>query len=202
MDNTEITLTLTSKKQEARVDTRLLAAYLDLQHHSIFETIKDHRDSFEQLGIVRFQTEVITGRGRPERFALLNEDQTYFLLALSRNTPRVVPLKLALVKAFRDSRHALELYQTAALPSFKALQDAAQGVPGGAGAFLYSNINKLVNATAGMTAGARMAADATQQALLTVLQNVAASAIAAASGPKDAYQRVKEAMATFSCVFR
>lgn len=45
------------------------------------------------------------GGGNAERFALLNEDQAFFLLALSRNTERVVELKSDLIMAFREARY-------------------------------------------------------------------------------------------------
>jgi phage regulator Rha-like protein len=36
---------------------------------------------------------------------LLNEDQAFFLLSLSRNTDRVVELKASLIMAFREARY-------------------------------------------------------------------------------------------------
>ena len=43
--------------------------------------------------------------GGDARFALLNEDQAFFLLSLSRNTDRVVELKANLIMAFREARY-------------------------------------------------------------------------------------------------
>lgn len=192
---TPISLTVTPK--DARVDSRLIAAHLDLQHQNVFELIKDSASAFEELGILRFQTGIIIGRGRPERFALLNEDQAYFLLTLTRNTKRTVPLKLALIKAFRGTRLALTAYQEGTLPSFKDLQDALQVVPGGPGPWLFSNINKMVNATAGVMAGTRAQCTAAHQAMLTYLQGIATQAVAGAKDSKDAYHRVKETLRPF-----
>lgn len=94
---------------EARVDSRLIAQELGLKHKSSFALIKLYRGDFLELGILPFETEEIRGRGQPEKFALLNEDQAYLLLAYSKNTKRVRMLKVRLVKAFRDARQKASL---------------------------------------------------------------------------------------------
>ena len=60
----------------------------DLQHESVFKLVKESAQDFSQLGFLRFQIGEIDDRGRPERFALLNEDQCYLLLTYCRNTER------------------------------------------------------------------------------------------------------------------
>lgn len=107
------TITLTQHKSETRVDSRLLADQLGTQHKSSIELIERYLGKFKEFGVVPFQTEkpmAGTSGGRPERFALLNEDQAFFLLALSRNSKRVVELKSSLIMAFREARygHACE----------------------------------------------------------------------------------------------
>lgn len=189
----DICLTIDTNK-EPRADSRVIALHLDLQHESVLKMLKEYEAAFKQLGFLRFEIGKIEGRGRPERFAMLNEDQAHFLLSLSRPSPRTVPLKLALVKAFRDSRRALAAYQEGTLPTHKALQDAIQAVPGGPGQWLHSNINRLVNMTAAITAGTRPVCDATTQAALMLLQRVATKAIRGATDAKDAYARAKNAL--------
>lgn len=93
---------------EARVDSRLIAEGLGIKHKYSFALIQKYASRFEELGSLPFQKEARArraGGGVVERFALLNEDQAYFLLSLSRNSDRVVDLKLRLVKAFRDARN-------------------------------------------------------------------------------------------------
>jgi len=87
-----------------RVDSRLIAQRLSIQHRNFIENIRKYSSEFHQLGILPFQTEEINGRGQPEKYALLNEDQTIFALTLSRNTPEVVQLKLDLTVAFKNAR--------------------------------------------------------------------------------------------------
>ena len=90
-------LPLVTKKAEARVDSRLLAQHLGNQHKAVIALVDRYATEFKGMGILPFEKGEITGRGQPERFALLNEDQAYFMLSLSRNTPRVVALKAKLV---------------------------------------------------------------------------------------------------------
>jgi hypothetical protein len=90
---------------EARVDSRLIADQLGIQHESSMRLIRGYKADFEELGILRFEIGEIIGRGQPEQYALINEDQAYLLLAYSRNTKKVRSLKVNLVKAFRDARN-------------------------------------------------------------------------------------------------
>ncbi len=103
-------ITLTQSQGEPRVDSRVLAEQLGTKHKSSIELIDKYADKIRRFGHLPFQTEVgkrVQGGGKAERFALLNEDQTYFLLALSRNTDRVVELKSSLVIAFREARYGM-----------------------------------------------------------------------------------------------
>jgi hypothetical protein len=80
---------LQSFKGEARVDSRVIARELGIQSGNLLETVYKYRQKIERFGILTFQTGKIGRRGRPERYALLNEDQAHFVMALSRNTERV-----------------------------------------------------------------------------------------------------------------
>ncbi|MCS7729602.1 Rha family transcriptional regulator, partial [Pseudomonas aeruginosa] len=93
---------------EARVDSRVIAERLGVKHKNTIALIEKHTKHFARFGVVPFQTEKPskgTHGGRPEKFSLLNEDQAYFLLSLTKNTVRVVELKANLVMAFRDARN-------------------------------------------------------------------------------------------------
>ena len=99
---------LTRVGEEPRVDSRQLAEQLGNQHKNALALIERYLAKFEEFGVVPFQTEkplAGTAGGRPERLALLNEDQAFFLLSLSRNTDRVVELKASLIMAFREARY-------------------------------------------------------------------------------------------------
>lgn len=106
--NDKLPITLTQYNGEPRVDSRLLAEQLENKHKNSMALIDRYLAKFQEFGVVPFQTEkplAGTAGGRPERFALLNEDQAFFLLSLSRNSDRVVGLKADLIMAFREARY-------------------------------------------------------------------------------------------------
>ena len=194
-------LTLTTLKTEPRADSRVLAQQMHKQHQSLFELVKNHRADFEELGLLRFQTGEPTG-GRPERFALLNEDQSYLLLTYTRNTARTRELKVKLVKAFGEARRAAGQHQTEYLPTYHQLHDELHALAAGSvnERFVHMNVNRLINQVVGLDAGQRAALPMPKQSMLVVAQGVAASAARGATDHKQAYQRVKSALENLATV--
>ena len=109
-------LALTTTTTEARIDSRLLAQGFGNKHKAAMALIERYSDRFKRLGILPFKKAVINGRGQPERYALLNEDQSYLLLSLSRNTDTTVALKSKLVQAFSNARRAADMRKSEYLP--------------------------------------------------------------------------------------
>lgn len=105
-----------------RVDTRTLAPKLDVRHRGIIQNIRSYEAEFSELGRVLFEKAPLQTQGGTQEivYALLNEDQAYFLLTLSRNSPMVVRAKLSLVKAFKSARETLEHSTLARLEGKKA----------------------------------------------------------------------------------
>lgn len=97
---------------ECRVDSRLVARSLGIEHESFLRTITTYQAEIEELGALRFQIGVLKHekyRGSTRfRYTMLNEDQAIFLATLSRNTSQVVKFKLQLTKAFSEARRALQ----------------------------------------------------------------------------------------------
>lgn len=91
------------------VDSRLIAQELGIQHKNLIETIREHQAAIEKdFGILAFETEVSGKVGQPVKYALLTEEQVYFITTLSRNTPEVMAFKTWLVKAFQQVRLRLQ----------------------------------------------------------------------------------------------
>lgn len=93
---------------EVRADSRNIAQQLGVKPKNTLGLIERYLPKFKRFGVVSFQTEKPlsdSSGGRQRRFALLNEDQCYFLLSLSRNTERIVDLKASLIMAFREARY-------------------------------------------------------------------------------------------------
>lgn len=191
-------LSLSTVKDEARMDSRLLADALGLQHRSVFKLISDNRADFAELGKVRFEIAASPGSatGQASKFALLNEDQCYLLLTYSRNTERVRKLKLRLVQAFREARSAAEMRRSEYLPGYHRLHDDIQALAGDSpnARFVHLNVNRLVNRTAGLEAGARHQAAAPQLAAVILAQNLATRAMRGAGDHHEAFARAKVAL--------
>lgn len=118
-----------------RVDSREIAEHLGVDHRSAFRLIDRYFDKFGRFGQVRFEIALgyrEQGGGKAQSFALLNEDQCYFLLALSRNTAKVVDLKADLVAAFGEARRNGSAQRLSVMEKLMALEvkDAASKVKG------------------------------------------------------------------------
>lgn len=192
-------LTLTTTTAEPRVDTRLLARQLGNRHKAVMTLIERYADRFKAHGQLTFKKTVgkrKQGGGNAERYALVNEDQAYFLLSLSRNNDTVVALKSKLVTAFGNARRAADLRKTEYLPQYHALHDRLGTLAAGSSneRHVHMNVNKLLNKFAGIEAGQRANAALPQQALLIVGQLVAANQAQGATDHHDAYPRIKTSL--------
>ncbi len=193
---TTIDFRLTDHRQEKRVDTRLLALRLGIQHRNLFAQVKGHKTDFEEFGKVPFQTEALPS-GQSKKFALLNEDQAHLLLTYSRNTAKVRALKVKLVQAFANARRAAEIRQTDYLPAHHLLQDAIKAADDGApkGRHYYINAHNALNKLAGLQSGQRASAGPGALSLLTVGACLAAeAALQKSDGVLSLHQRIKAAL--------
>jgi anti-repressor protein len=95
------------------VDSRLIAKQLGIQHRSFFQkVILKYQSEIEfDWGVLRFQiakpSEGSSG-GRPERYALLTEQQAYLVLTYSKNTFQARQCKRSLVKAFDEAKQIIQ----------------------------------------------------------------------------------------------
>lgn len=158
-------ITIIQSGGELRADSRSFVSKMDIRHRQLMENIRKYQDKFEELGILPFETEEITGRGQPEKYALLNEDQAYFLLTLSRNSDAVVAAKLSLVKAFRQARSHIAKTETARIEGKKARHEETAAIAelvqyatdhGSESARMYYvSITKMTNKLLGLESGKR-----------------------------------------------
>ena len=179
----------------ARVDSRLLAVRLGKRHRSIYRLITTHKADFAQFGKVRFQI-APSPSGQPEKFALLNEDQSYLLLTYTSNTAEARALKIKLIQVFSEYRRAADMRQTEYLPAHHHLHDTIHVVAAGSASERHTHINfaRLLNKTAGIETGQRASAPPAQQALLIVGSLMAAQALQQAKDHRAGYQRAKVAL--------
>ena len=116
--STSTEITLQTYDGEARVDTYQLAARMNVQHESVMRLVNTYEQEIRKFGHLRFESRAVknsVGAVNHAKFALLTEDQCYFLLTLIRNSETTVPMKQELIVAFAAFRRAS---QTAQLPNF------------------------------------------------------------------------------------
>lgn len=161
-------------EKQLRTDSRQLASFLDHRHRTILENIDKYSQELLELSPLPFETEKgkelpTGGFAKATRYALLTEDQCYFILTLMRNNDRVVRAKLELVKAFRDARGQLAQRDMARLESktvriaettaIQRLVDYATGAGSSNADKYYTAITKMTNDVLGIAAGSRDALD-------------------------------------------
>lgn len=197
-------LALTTTKDEARVDSRLLAQHLNSQHLSLIENVKSHITDFEVFGKVRFKTEASldTQTSQSAKFVMLNEDQSFLLLTYYGNNCRACHLKNQLIQLFGVARQVLNLRKVEYLPTYHQLHDTVHQLAIGSSheKFVHMNFNKLVNKAASVETGQRASASLPQQAMLIVCQSVATKAMHGANDHHVGYQRAKQRLMTLSAV--
>jgi len=200
-------IALTEKKHEARVDSRVLAERLQIQHKNLLELVEKYKSKFAEFGTFAFQTR--KSGGMPIRYALLNEDQAYLLLTFSRNTERVVGLKVELVKAFSRFR---QHRQTEAdyLPFYHELHDQVKALADRAHQdgsatperLFHINFNRLINNAFGLESGQRPNLPAHLRAKVTaanvIAQELLQEAITNDYDHKAAYRNVKQGIEAFA----
>jgi len=180
----DISLNLVSN--EFRIDSRLLAPELNHRHRTILESLDKYKSQFDALGQLTFESEA-GYQNAIVRFALLNEDQCYFLLTLMRNNNHIVKAKLNLVKAFRDARKQLAERDIARLDgkqvrrletdAIKCLVEYAKASGSSKPDMYYLAITKMTNKALGIESGQRDKMDARQLQLLKLAETLIEIAI-------------------------
>jgi len=202
-------ITLRTTKSEVRVDSRIVAEQLGNQHEAIFKLILTYQKDFEEFGVVRFEIgkpSKGSKGGRPERYALLNENQSYLLLTYAKNTARARRLKINLVKAFAQYRNEHRA-DAEYLPFYHSLHDevqllSEQAHEAGSNTperIFHININRLINKAFGLESGQRPDLPASTRARVTYANLVVREQIEAArkqgADHKEAYRLAKETLA-------
>ena len=190
MSNSDL---ITLVQSKFRVDSRLLANHLDTRHRTILENIDKYIVELQELNALPFETEkgialVTGGFAKATRYALLSEDQCYFVLTLMRNNDKVVRLKLNLVKAFSNARKQIAERDMVRLEGKKvrrsetdAIKDLvsyakAQGSTT-ADKWFYINLTAMTNKIMNVKAGQRDVMDSRQLQLLKLAETMIEIAI-------------------------
>lgn len=106
-----------ARNGQALTTSAIIAEGVNVQHKNILAILRDYRSDFEEFGVFAFETRKLDNPkgGRPETFALLNEQQATLLVTYCKNTEVVRKFKVALVKAFYEMHE--RLHTTCPAPS-------------------------------------------------------------------------------------
>lgn len=195
-------ITIKTIQQELRVDSRVIAKKLGVDHKATIQLIDRYREQVERFGPLPFKMRVVKrpqGGGTNARYALLNRSQAELLLSLSRNTPEAVELKVQLIIAFDKAREALEASGNY-IPFYRAAHDSLQALVEQSGSSTpasihHMNFEKLINRTFGISPGTRQQLEPEIQLMLgsamALANRVYRDALNQGQDHKQAYQIVK-----------
>jgi hypothetical protein len=96
----------------SRVSSEVIADHLGNQHKATIQLIRKYETELRRFGLLPFEMRArLPGQhgGADMEIALLNEDQCFYLLGLSKNTDTVVSLKGDMVAAFSKARKGTDL---------------------------------------------------------------------------------------------
>ena len=142
--------------EEPYTTDKIIAEHSGNSLHAVKVLIYNHKQDFEDFGILSFEMTKLPGRGRPQKTYHLNEQQATFLITMLDNTPQVKQFKKSLVREFYAMKQELtqrQINRAIEKPQRKTLMDALKSWPN-APRHIYINMTQLLlkRATGGMTA--------------------------------------------------
>lgn len=142
--------------EEPYTTDKIIAANSGNSLHAVKVLIYNHKQDFEDFGILSFEMTKLPGRGRPQKTYHLNEQQATLLITYLDNTPQVNQFKKALVREFYRMKQELtqrQINRAIEKPQRKTLMAAVKSWPN-APRHIYINMTQLLlkRATGGMTA--------------------------------------------------
>ncbi|MBF7123343.1 Rha family transcriptional regulator [Pediococcus pentosaceus] len=137
----------------------MIAEYAGVNRSSITRSIREHKQSLEKFGTLRFKNDelkenksVNSKRGRPFKNYMLNEEQATLLITFLQNTPKVIDFKIELVRQFYAMKTELlqrQLVRTSGKAGRREMTDTIKESPVLSDKwYVYSNFAKLLYKTA------------------------------------------------------
>jgi|TARA_B110000090_G_scaffold52811_1_gene60201 phage regulator Rha-like protein len=200
-------LTAKVKNNEPRIESKLIANGLGVQHRYLVNQIQKYQCRLKAIGVLRFETSKPNRQGgRPERLVYLNENQCFFLVTLSKNTERAVDLKFAIVMAFSELRENLASV-TDYLPNYREAHDNLAQLVRINGSSVpesrhHANLERMINKALKAPAGSRKQLPAATRSAIAVAERIASVAYEQAlhkgQDHKAAYQNAKTGVINYA----
>ena len=98
-----------ARNGQALTTSVVIANGVGVEHRALRQLLRNYQADFESFGVLTFEMSKPKNPqgGRPETFAILNEQQATLLVTYCKNTETVRKFKVALVKAFYEMREQL-----------------------------------------------------------------------------------------------
>lgn len=121
-----------SINEEPFTTSKVIAEHGKVNHHTVTKLIQTYENDIKEFGILRFKIEEIKGRGQPEKYYQLNEEQATLLITYMKNTLPVRKFKKELVKQFyimQKELNSRRITRQIGKQAREALTNAIQGLP-------------------------------------------------------------------------
>ena len=118
--------------EEPYTTDKIIAEHSGNSLHAVKVLIYNHKQDFEDFGILSFEMTKLPGRGRPQKTYHLNEQQATFLITMLDNTPQVKQFKKSLLREFYAMKQELtqrQINRAIEKPQRKTLMDAVKSWP-------------------------------------------------------------------------
>ena len=132
--------------EEPYTTDKIIAEHSGNSLHAVKVLIYNHKQDFEDFGILSFEMTKLPGRGRPQKTYHLNEQQATLLITYLDNTPQVNQFKKSLVREFYRMKKELttrQINRAIEKPQRKTLMDAVKSWPN-ANQWSYRNMTQLL----------------------------------------------------------
>ena len=98
-----------ARNGQALTTSVVIANGVGVEHRALRQLLRNYQADFESFGVLTFEMSKPKNPqgGRPETYAILNEQQATLLVTYCKNTETVRKFKVALVKAFYEMREQL-----------------------------------------------------------------------------------------------
>lgn len=132
--------------EEPYTTDKIIAEHSGNSLHAVKVLIYNHKQDFEDFGILSFEMTKLPGRGRPQKTYHLNDQQATLLITYLDNTPQVNQFKKSLVREFYRMKQELttrQINRAIEKPQRKTLMDAVKSWPN-ANQWSYRNMTQLL----------------------------------------------------------
>lgn len=202
------------QKDDVFTNSKIISEHAGVQHVAVQKITEKYKNDFEEFGKLKYKNFKFenSGRGRPKKIYLYNEQQATLLLTYLKNTKPVREFKKALVKQFYEAKKRLKEIKTpeyqqlrlTAKSSTKTLHDTIKekyipyAIESGSKTYkenpglAYNNFEKVVNKSLQIVVKGREYLNKREQTRLDMVNNIIKCLIEDCIGKQVEYHKIVE----------